>query len=89
MANVFIAFQANEESRPIVDAILADNPQATAVQSPGLIKIDAPGRLVIKRTTIEEQTGRAYDLQQIQLSLVTLSGNVDEDDDEFTLSWRH
>ena len=89
MSNVFIAFQANEESRPIVDAILADNPQATAVHSPGLIKIDAPDRLVIKRATIEEQIGRSYDLQQIQLSLVTLAGNVDEDDDEFTLSWRH
>ncbi len=89
MSNVFIAFQANEDSRPVVDAILLDNPQAKAVYAPGLVKIDAPGRLVIKRETIEEQTGRAYDLQQIQLCLISLSGNVDEDDDEFTLSWRH
>ena len=41
MSNVFIAFQANEESRPVVDAILADNPQAEAVYPPGLVKIDA------------------------------------------------
>ena len=28
MSNVFIAFQKNEESRCIVEAILADNPTA-------------------------------------------------------------
>jgi len=89
MSNVFIAFQANEESRPVVDAIVADNPEAQVVYSPGLVKIDAPGKLVIRRETIEGQTGRPYDLQQLQINLVTLSGNLDEDDDTFTLSWKH
>lgn len=87
LSNVFIAFQANEESRPVVDAILQDNPQASAVYSPGLVKIDAPGRLSIKRATIEEHTGQPFDLQQLHVNLVTLSGNIDEDDDELTLSW--
>lgn len=87
VSNVFIAFQDNEESRPIIDAILADNPEATAVHSPGLVKIDAPGRLVVRRESIEEQTGQRYDLQQMQVNLVTLSGHVDEDDDELSLSW--
>jgi phenol hydroxylase P2 protein len=89
MSNVFIAFQVNEESRPVVDAILADNPNATAVYSPGLVKIDAPNTLVIKRESIEEQIGQRYDLQQMQVNLVTLSGHIDEDDDQFTLSWNH
>ena len=89
MSNVFIAFQSNEESRPIVDAILADNPEAQAVYSPSLVKIDCPGRLVVKRESIEERIGRPFDLQQIHINLVTLSGNIDEDDDQFTLSWSH
>ena len=89
MSNVFIAFQANEESRPIVDAILVDNPNATAVYSPGLVKIDAPNSLVIKRETIEEQIGGRFDLQQIHVNLVTLSGYIDEDDDQISLSWKH
>jgi len=89
MSNVFIAFQVNEESRPVVDSILADNPNATAVYSPGLVKIDAPNSLVIKRESIEEQLGQRYDLQQMQVNLVTLSGHIDEDDDQFTLSWNH
>ena len=89
MSNVFIAFQHNEESRPVVDAIIADNPAAVVVHSPGLVKIDAPDELTIRRATIEELTGRPYDLQAIQVNLVTLSGHIDEDDDQFTLSWRH
>ncbi len=89
MSKVFIAFQHNEESRPVVDAIVADNPAAQVVHSPGLVKIDAPDSLTIRRATIEEQTGRPYDLQQIHVNLVTLSGHIDEDDDQLTLSWQH
>lgn len=89
MSNVFIAFQANEESRPIVEAILADNPEASAVHSPGLVKIDAPNRLTVRRETIEEITGRPFDLQALHVNLVTLSGHIEEDDDELSLSWKH
>lgn len=87
VSRVFIAFQDNEESRPVVEAVLADNPQATAAHTPGLVKIDCPGRLVIRRASIEALTGQPFDLQQLQINLVTLSGHVDEDDEEFSLSW--
>ena len=89
MSNVFIAFQHNEESRPVIDAIVADNPGAVVVHSPGVVKVDAPNRLTIRRDTIESQTGRPYNLQQIHVNLVTLSGYIDEDDDQLTLSWKH
>ncbi|MGG1947414.1 MmoB/DmpM family protein [Trinickia sp. NRRL B-1857] len=87
MSNVFIAFQANEESRPVVEAILADNPGAVAIESPAMVKIDAPGRLTIRRETIENLTGSRFDLQQLHVNLITLSGHIDEDDDQLTLSW--
>lgn len=89
MSNVFIAFQANEDSRAIIEAILADNPKATAVHSPGLVKIDAPDQLTIRRETIEGLTGQPFDLQRLHINLITLSGHIDEDDDQFSLSWRH
>jgi phenol hydroxylase P2 protein len=89
MSNVFIAFQHNEESRPVVDAIVADNPAAVVTHPTGLVKIDVPNRLQILRATIEAQTGRPYDLQQLHVNLVTLSGHLDEDDDQFSLSWKH
>jgi phenol hydroxylase P2 protein len=89
MSDVFIAFQDNDDSRPIIDAILADNSTATATYPTGLVKINAPGSLVIRRESIEELIGRSFDLQQIHVNLVTLSGHIDEDDDQFSLSWKH
>ena len=89
MSNVFIAFQDNEDARPIIDAILADNTEAQATYPTGLVRIVAPGQLVIKRQSIEELIGRSFNLQQIHVNLVTLSGHIDEDDDQFSLSWKH
>ena len=87
MSNVFIAFQKNEDSRAIVNAILADNPNAIVSDQPAMVKIDMPGHLVVRKATIEEELGREFDLQEMQVHLITMSGNVDETDDEFTLTW--
>lgn len=87
MSKVFIALQANEDSRCIVDAIVADNPEATVNLQPAMVKIDMPGRLVIRRTSIEERLGRDFDLQEVQVHLISLSGHVEETEDELTLSW--
>jgi len=87
MSTVFIALQTNEETRPIIDAIEIDNPKAVVNRQPAMVKIDAPDHLVIRRETIEEQLGRAFDLQELQINLITLSGNVDEDEDTLTLTW--
>ncbi len=89
MSNVFIAFQKNEESRGIVDAIIADNPQAIVNEQPAMVKVDVPGRMIIRRATVEETIGRPFDLQELHVNLITLSGHIDETDDEFTLSWKH
>ena len=87
MSNVFIAFQKNEDSRAIVNAILADNPTAIVSDQPAMVKIDVPGRMVIRKSTIEEEIGRDFDLQEMHVHLITLSGNTDETDDEFSLTW--
>ena len=85
---VFIAFQNNAEAQPVIEAIVEDNPQAVVNESPGMVKIDCPGRLVIRRTSVEQRMGRDFDLQEIHINLISLGGNIDEDDDEFVLSWR-
>jgi phenol/toluene 2-monooxygenase (NADH) P2/A2 len=87
MSNAFIAFQKNDDSRCIVEAILDDNPGAMVDDQPSMVKIDVPNRLVIKRETVSEKMGREFDLQELQLHLITISGNLDETDDEFTLTW--
>jgi phenol/toluene 2-monooxygenase (NADH) P2/A2 len=82
---VFLALQDNEDARPIREAIEADNPLAVVTQFPGVYKIDAPGRLVVNRESVEERLGRAWNPQDIHLSLVSLSGYIDETEDYFAL----
>lgn len=89
MSTVFIAFQTNEDTRPIIESILADNPHAVLDEQPAMVKINAEGQLVIKRESIEERIGRDFDLQELQVNLITLSGYLDEDDDQFTLAWKN
>ena len=87
MSNVFIAFQRNEETRAIVNAIVADNPTAVVNEQPAMVKIDVPQRMVIRKSTIEQEIGREFDLQEMHINLITLTGNINETEDEFTLSW--
>ena len=85
--NVFIALQNNSEAQPIIEAILEDTPKAVLNETPGMVKIDCPGRLVVRRASVEEKMGREFDLQEMHINLISLGGNIDEDDDEFVIAW--
>lgn len=87
-SSVFIAFQTNDDSRPVIEAIAQDNPHAVVNTFPAMVKIDAVGRLVIRRDSIESRIGRDYDLRELQVNLISLSGNIDETDDAFILEWK-
>jgi len=84
---VFIALQNDEEARAIIEAIVEDNPDVIINEMPTMVKIDSPNRLVIKRETVEDKIGRDFDLQELQVHLISLSGNIEETDDEFVLAW--
>ena len=86
-ANVYIALQNNDDTRPIIEAIAAANPLAVVSQFPAMVKTDAPGRLTIVRELVADKLGRDWDLQEIHLNLISLSGNIDETDEAFTLHW--
>jgi phenol/toluene 2-monooxygenase (NADH) P2/A2 len=87
-STVFLALQTNDETRSIIEAIVADNPHAVVNRMPAMVKIDAPRRLVLKRQTIEDITGMDFDLQSFHVNLISLSGNVDETEDELVLEWK-
>lgn len=84
---VFLALQSNDETRPIVQAIEEDNPHANVVHMPAMVKIDAAQRLCVKRSTVEGHLGRRWDVQELHVNLISISGNVDETDDEFVIGW--
>ena len=87
-STVFMALQANEETRAVIEALERDNPHATVNRMPAMVKIDAPGRLVLKRATVEEITGMEFDLQAtFHINLISLSGHIEETEDELVLEW--
>lgn len=87
VSKVFLCLQANDDTRGVIEAIEQDNPQAELDWQPGMVRIAAPGMLVVRRETVEEQIGRAFDLQELHVNMISLSGHVDETDDELSLTW--
>jgi len=87
MSKAVIVLQDNEESRYIIEAIEQDNPEATVNYQPAMIHVENERSLIIKRETVEEMIGREWNVQELHINLITISGHVDEDDDQITLSW--
>ncbi len=87
MTKVYLALQDTDVSRSIVEAIESDNPEVTVNFMPAMIRLENEHQLVVKRATVEEMLGRDWDVQELSLSLITLGGNVDEDDEQFVLTW--
>ncbi len=84
-----ITLQQNDDARPIIEAILADNPGVRVLNMPGAIKFDCDDELIVWRASVEERLGRSWEPQEIQLVLISMAGNLDEDDDYFKLTWKH
>jgi phenol hydroxylase P2 protein len=84
---VSITLQDTDTARPIIEAITEDNPGAVVHSFPGIVKIDREGSLIVKRESVESRIGRDWDPQELHLSLVSMAGNVDEEDDYFSLAW--
>ncbi|WP_367109174.1 MmoB/DmpM family protein [uncultured Psychrobacter sp.] len=88
MSKVYLALQDNDMSRYIVQAVEEDNPEVSVTYQPAMIRMECEDKLVVNRATVEEKLGREWDIQELQLSLVTLGGNVEEEEDALTLSWQ-
>lgn len=87
MSKVYLVLQDNDTSRYIVEAVEQDNPDVVVTYQPAMVRMECEGQLVVNKSTVEEKLGQAWEVQEINLNLVTLGGNVEEDDDSLTLHW--
>ncbi|MFK4752869.1 MULTISPECIES: MmoB/DmpM family protein [Oceanospirillaceae] len=87
MSKVYLILQDNDVSRYIVEAVEEDNPEVTVIYQPAMIRMEQENLMVVKRETVEEKLGRDWDVQELHLNLISLGGNVDEDEDRLELSW--
>jgi len=86
--NVSITLLNTEYASPVVQPIEQDSPACVINHMPSLVQVDMAGSLRINRQTVEEILGREWNVQDIHLCLVSLSGEVEEEDDFFELSWK-
>jgi phenol/toluene 2-monooxygenase (NADH) P2/A2 len=84
-----ITLYHNDEARPVAEAILADNPGCRTLNMPGAVKYDCDDELIINRATVEQNLGSEWDPQEIHLIIISFAGNLDEDDDRISISWKH
>ena len=90
LRQVGIDVQESEENRALIEAVEADNPDLTIRHLPGLVKLQAPGQIVINRTSVEAKLGREWETGEFQLAIVSYAGNFSEwDDDQIVVSWEH
>ena len=47
----------NDDARPVIDAIMADNPGVRVLNMPGAVKLDCDDEIVVKRASVEERLG--------------------------------
>nr|ACS74437.1 phenol hydroxylase component regulatory protein [Acinetobacter sp. G16(2009)] len=87
MSKVYLALQDNDTSRYIIEAIEKNNPDATIQYLPAMIRVESETGLIVKAETVSEKLGQDWDIQSLQLNMITLGGNVEEDDDSFRLHW--
>ncbi len=87
---VGVDIQESEQNRPVIEAISADNPASTVNHMPGMVRVTSPGRLVIRRETVEERMGREWETHEFQLAIISYFGHIKEwDDDEIVIAWDH
>ena len=87
---VGVDIQESETNRSLVEAIELTNADCTVKHMPGLVRITAPGRLVVTRESVEERLGREWETHEFQLAIVSYFGHIKEwDDDEIVIAWDH
>ncbi|MBB2891951.1 MmoB/DmpM family protein [Flexivirga oryzae] len=82
--------EGSDDNRFLVEAISADNPEAVVTSMPGLMRVQAPGRMVINRDSVEQRLGRPWETHEFQLAIVSYFGQIAEwDDDQIVIGWQH
>ena len=87
---VGVDIQESEQNRAVIEALEADNENSSVIHMPGLVRVTSPGRLVLRRETVEERLGREWETHEFQLAIISYFGHIKEwDDDQIIIAWDH
>jgi len=87
MSIALLVMQDTEDGRAIVRAIQKDNDDVKVTPKPAMIQVEREKQIVIKSETVQEELGRDWDVEEMQIELVSIGGQIEETDDEIIVYW--
>jgi len=87
MSIALLVMQDTEDGRAIVRSIQKDNTDVKITNKPAMIQVEREKEILIKASTVAEELGRDWDVEEMQIELVSIGGQIDETDDEIKVYW--
>lgn len=82
-----LVLQDTEDGRAIVKAIREDNDNVKITNKPAMIEIEREKEIIVKAATVQNELGRDWDVEEMQIELVVIVGQIEETDDEIIIYW--
>ena len=81
--NVGPIIRAGDLVDPVIDTARIDNPgkEIRIDDKNAYIRIEADDELILTRETLEEQLGRPFNMQELEINLASFAGQIQADED--------
>lgn len=82
--NVGPIIRAGDLVEPVIETAEIDNPgkEITVEDRRAYVRIAAEGELILTRKTLEEQLGRPFNMQELEINLASFAGQIQTDEDQ-------
>ncbi len=87
MSIALLVIQDTDDGRAIVRAIEKDNDGVKIEQKPAMIAIEREKSITVVGKTVAQEMGREWDIEEMQIELISIGGQIEETDDEFIVYW--
>jgi toluene monooxygenase system protein D len=82
--NVGPIIRAGELVEPVIETAEIDNPgkEIRVEDKRAYVRIETDGELILTRKTLEEQLGRPFKMQELEINLASFAGQIRADQDQ-------
>ena len=82
--NVGPIIRAGELVEPVIETAEIDNPgkEIRVEDKRAYVRIETDGELILTRKTLEEQLGRPFQMQELEINLASFAGQILADEDQ-------
>jgi toluene monooxygenase system protein D len=82
--NVGPIIRAGDLVEPVIETAQIDNPgkEIRVNDKRAYVRIEADDELILTRETLEEQLGRPFNMQELEINLASFAGQILADEDQ-------